>query len=132
MRVMHWVVGFELKWNAGLAITWRWFSGKRENRRGPTEAATKRICWRGNCPLSPADAGWGCFDIPATPVSRLWVPYAARFRGQKAIRGSVLLNLFAGIMIVSVVDLKFAEEQKQILRLTTPELKNVRGPFRSE
>jgi len=35
-------------------------------------------------------------------------------------------------MIVSVVDLKFAEEQKQILRLTTPELKNVRGPFRSE
>jgi hypothetical protein len=28
--------------------------------------------------------------------------------------------------------LKFFEEQKQILRLTTPELKDVRGPFRSE
>jgi hypothetical protein len=31
-----------------------------------------------------------------------------------------------------VVSLKFFEEQKQILRLTTPELKDVRGPFRSE
>ncbi len=32
----------------------------------------------------------------------------------------------------SVVSLKFIEEQKQILRLTTPELKDVRGPVRSE
>ena len=36
----------------------------------------------------------------------------------------------------SVVSLKFfvkcVKEQKQILRLTTPELKDVRGPFRSE
>ena len=36
----------------------------------------------------------------------------------------------------SVVSLKFfvkcVKAQKQILRLTTPELKNVRGPFRSE
>jgi len=31
-----------------------------------------------------------------------------------------------------VVSLKFFEEQKQILRLTTPELKDVRGPVRSE
>jgi hypothetical protein len=31
-----------------------------------------------------------------------------------------------------VVSLKFGEAQKQILRLTTPELKSVRGPFRSE
>ena len=32
----------------------------------------------------------------------------------------------------SVVSLKFIEEQPQILRLTTPELKDVRGPVRSE
>jgi hypothetical protein len=32
----------------------------------------------------------------------------------------------------SVVSLKFMEEQPQILRLTTPKLKNVRGPDRSE
>jgi len=32
----------------------------------------------------------------------------------------------------SVVRLKFIEEQPQILRLTTPELKDVRGRFRSE
>jgi hypothetical protein len=32
----------------------------------------------------------------------------------------------------SVVSLKFVEEQPQILRLTTPELKDVRGPVRSE
>jgi len=31
-----------------------------------------------------------------------------------------------------VAGLKFVEEQKQILRLTTPELKDVRGPVRSE
>jgi hypothetical protein len=31
-----------------------------------------------------------------------------------------------------VVNLKFIEEQPQILRLTTPELKYVRGPVRSE
>ena len=30
-----------------------------------------------------------------------------------------------------VVRLKFIEEQPQILRLTTPELKDVRGPVRS-
>jgi len=30
------------------------------------------------------------------------------------------------------MSLKFVEEQQQILRLTTPELKGVRGPFRSE
>jgi hypothetical protein len=34
--------------------------------------------------------------------------------------------------ISSVVSLKLVEEQKQILRLTTPELKDVRGPVRSE
>ncbi len=32
----------------------------------------------------------------------------------------------------NVVSLKFIEEQPQILRLTTPELKDVRGPVRSE
>ena len=32
----------------------------------------------------------------------------------------------------SVVSLKFDEEQLQILRLTTPELKDVRGPDHSE
>jgi len=32
----------------------------------------------------------------------------------------------------SEVSLKFIEEQPQILRLTTPELKDVRGPVRSE
>ncbi len=32
----------------------------------------------------------------------------------------------------SAVSLKFIEEQPQILRLTTPELKDVRGPVRSE
>ena len=32
----------------------------------------------------------------------------------------------------SVVSLKVIEEQPQILRLTTPELKDVRGPARSE
>jgi hypothetical protein len=32
----------------------------------------------------------------------------------------------------SVVRLKIVEEQKQILRLTTPELKDIRGPVRSE
>ncbi len=30
------------------------------------------------------------------------------------------------------VSLKFIEEQPQILRLTTPELRDVRGPVRSE
>ena len=34
--------------------------------------------------------------------------------------------------VASVVSLKFIEEQPQILRLTTPELKDVRGPVRSE
>jgi hypothetical protein len=33
--------------------------------------------------------------------------------------------------IPSAVSLKFIEEQPQILRLATPELKNVRGPVRS-
>jgi hypothetical protein len=33
---------------------------------------------------------------------------------------------------ISVVNLKFVEEQPQILRLTTPEVKDVRGPVRSE
>jgi len=33
---------------------------------------------------------------------------------------------------ISVLSLKFLEEQPQILRLTTPELKDVRGPVRSE
>jgi hypothetical protein len=37
-------------------------------------------------------------------------------------------NLMTG---PSVVSLKFIEEQPQILRLTTPELKVVRGPVRS-
>ena len=32
----------------------------------------------------------------------------------------------------SVVSQKFIEEQPQILRLTTPELKNIRGPVRSD
>ncbi len=32
----------------------------------------------------------------------------------------------------SVASLKFIEEQPQVLRLTTPELKDVRGPVRSE
>ena len=32
----------------------------------------------------------------------------------------------------SVVSLKFIEEQSQILRLATPELKDIRGPVRSE
>jgi hypothetical protein len=31
-----------------------------------------------------------------------------------------------------VVSLKFIEEQKQILRLTTPKLKNAWGPVRSD
>lgn len=34
--------------------------------------------WRGKYPLSPANAGWGCFDNPTTPVSRLGLPYTAR------------------------------------------------------
>jgi hypothetical protein len=34
--------------------------------------------------------------------------------------------------VSSVASLKFIEEQPQILRLTTPELKDVRGPVRSE
>jgi hypothetical protein len=36
------------------------------------------------------------------------------------------------LLSTSVASLKFIEEQQQILRLTTPELKNVRGPVRSE
>ena len=32
----------------------------------------------------------------------------------------------------SVVSLKYVEKRPQILRLTTPELKDVRGPVRSE
>ena len=35
-------------------------------------------------------------------------------------------------IIARVASLKFVEEQPQILRLTNPELKNVRGPVRSE
>jgi hypothetical protein len=34
--------------------------------------------------------------------------------------------------VADVVSLKFIEEQTQILRLTTPELEDVRGPVRSE
>ena len=35
-------------------------------------------------------------------------------------------------LAASVASLKFVEEQPRILRLTTPELKDVRGPVRSE
>ena len=34
--------------------------------------------------------------------------------------------------VASVLSLKFIEEQTQILRLTTPKLKDVWGPVRSE
>ena len=40
---------------------------------------------------------------------------------------SVMLELEA-----RVVSLRFVEEQLQVLRLTTPELKDVRSPVRSE
>jgi hypothetical protein len=42
----------------------------------------------------------------------------------------ILLTLELKVLY-SVVSLKFIEEQPQILRLTTPELKDVRGPVRS-
>ena len=55
--------------------------------KGPRLAGCyETFCWRRNYLLSPADAGWGCFDTPATPVSRQGLPYAARLRGLKAIR----------------------------------------------
>jgi hypothetical protein len=54
-------------------------------------------------------------------ISRGWVIYS--FAGAT---GDTLLR-----PIYRVVSLKFVEEQKQILRLTTPELKDVRGPVRS-
>jgi len=52
----------------------------------------------------------------------------------KEIRIAAQRHLLPAIKLsrASVVSLKFVEEQKQILRLTTPELKDVRGPVRSE
>ena len=50
-------------------------------------------------------------------------------RGANSILGYFRASLREGS---SVASLKFIEEQPQILRLTTPELKGVRGPVRSE
>jgi hypothetical protein len=52
-------------------------------------------------------------------------------RGGKGSRLASLLPAWSA-RGPSVVSLKFTEEQPQILRLTTPELKDVRGPVRSE
>jgi hypothetical protein len=51
---------------------------------------------------------------------------SAQKDGERGMDG--LRSLFPA----SVVGPKFVEEQPQILRLATPELKDVRGPVRSE
>ena len=56
----------------------------------------------------------------------------ARLRPLLAIWTERIALLLSQERVASVVSLEFVEEQMQILRLTTPELKDVRGPVRSE
>ena len=75
-----------------------------------------------------AEKGW----IRAEPLSHedeamLLDPVSKRVL--RATRKVIIVKLS---MVIGVVSLKFIEGQPQILRLTTPELKDVRGPVRSE
>jgi len=60
--------------------------------------------------------------------------FRSPFNGEDADPISIRVPHLGHVLVLAarVVGLKFVEEQPQILRLTTPELKGVRGPVRSE
>ena len=94
---------------------------------GRGQALARRLCeWalEGAAGDAVADMGQAVGEErPAEEIRQVLIP-VHRFLLQSA-KANAHLNS-------SMVSLKLVEEQKQILRLATPELKSVRGPVRSE